>query len=132
MTWLLPSDPVVFFGNFSYLYNVERHDVWQQLVLSKEFLGNVKIGNVADASVGMGFALNDKASLSIGYDQAFIGVTHEAGVKAPGSTKIWLGNLLIGGSYRLNDKRTFNFTLAAGVTRDTPDVLVTIRVPMMF
>lgn len=132
MTWLMPSDPVVFFGNFSYLYNVERHDVWQQLVLSKEFLGNVKIGNVVDASVGMGFALNDKASMSIGYDQSFIGVTHEDGQKAPGSTKIWLGNLLIGSSYRLNEKRTLNFTLAAGVTRDTPDVLVTVRVPMLF
>ena len=132
LTWLLPSDPVVFFGNISYLYNVERHGVWENLVLGKQYLGNVSIGNVADVSIGMGFALNDKASLSIGYDQSFIGVTKEMGQTVPGSTKVWLGQLLIGGSYRLNPKRTINFTLGAGVTRDTPDVLVTVRVPTLY
>lgn len=132
LTWLLPSDPVVFFGNLSYLYNFERHGVWEDLVLGKQYLGNVRIGNVGDVSLGMGFALNDKATLSIGYDQSFIGVTKEMGQTVPGSTKIWLGQLLIGGAYRLSSTRTVNFTLGAGVTRDTPDVLVTVRVPMMF
>ncbi|MEW9570741.1 coiled-coil domain-containing protein [Rhodanobacter sp. Si-c] len=130
MTWLLPSDPVVFFGNLSYLYNFERHGVWEDLVLGRQYLGNVRIGNVGDVSIGMGFALNDKATLSIGYDQSFIGVTKEMGQTVPGSTKIWLGQLLIGGAYRLSPTRTVNFTLGAGVTRDTPDVLVTVRVPM--
>jgi hypothetical protein len=92
----------------------------------------VSVGNVADVSIGMGFALNDKASLSIGYDQSFIGVTKEMGQTVPGSTKVWLGQLLIGGSYRLSPKRTLNFTLGAGVTRDTPDVLMTVRVPMLY
>lgn len=130
MTWLLPSDPVVFFGNLSYLYNFERHGVWEDLVLGRQYLGNVRVGNVGDASLGMGFALNDKATLSIGYDQSIIGVTKEMGQTVPGSTKVWLGQLLIGGAYRLSPARTVNFTLAAGVTHDTPDVLVTVRVPM--
>lgn len=133
LTWLFPSDPVVFFGNFSYLYNVERHNVSENLLLGgKQFLGNVKMGDEADVSVGMGMALNDKASLSIGYDQTFIGTTYESGRKLPGSTKVWLGSLLIGGSYRFNDKRTLNITLGVGVTRDTPDATVIVRVPMMF
>jgi hypothetical protein len=133
MTWLFPSDPVVFFGNLSYLYNVERHGVYEHILLGgTQYVGNVKVGNEADASIGMGMALNDKASLSIGYDQTFIGTTYESGQKLPGSTKIWLGTLLIGGSYRFNEKRTVNFTLGVGVTRDTPDATVTIRVPMMF
>lgn len=133
LTWLLPSDPVVFFGNFSYLYNVERHHVSENILLGgKQFLGNVKMGNEGDVSVGMGMALNDKASLSIGYDQTFIGRTTESGQKLPGSTKVWLGQLLIGGSYRFNDKETLNVTLGVGVTRDTPDATVIVRVPMMF
>ncbi|HUA80197.1 MAG TPA: acetate kinase [Dyella sp.] len=133
VTWLLPSDPVVFFGNLSYLYNVERHNVYENILLGgKQFLGNVKAGNEADISVGMGMALNDKASLSIGYDQTFVGDTRESGVKLPGSTKVWLGSLLIGGSYRFNDKETLNVTLGVGVTRDTPDATVIVRVPMMF
>lgn len=132
LTWLLPSDPVVIFGNLSYTYNFERHNVFENLVVGKQFIGNVKVGNVADASLGLGLAMNDKVSLSLGYDQSFIGVTREAGAKVPGSTKVWLGSLLVGGSYRINPKRTLNFTLAVGVTRDTPDVLMTVRMPMMF
>jgi len=132
LTWLLPSDPVVIFGNLSYMYNFERHNVSENLVVGKQFIGNVKVGNVADASIGVGFAMNDKVSLSLGYDQSFIGVTREAGTKVPGSTKIWLGSLLVGGSYRINPKRTLNFTLGVGVTRDTPDVLMTVRMPMAF
>ena len=133
VTWLFPSDPVVFFGNLSYLYNVERHNVYENILLAgRQYLGNVKMGNEADISIGMGMALNDKASLSIGYDQTFIGTTYESNQKVPGSTKIWLGSLLIGGSYRFNEKRTLNFTLGVGVTRDTPDATVTVRVPMMY
>ena len=133
LTWLFPSDPVVFFGNFSYLYNIERHNVSENILLGgKQFLGNVKMGNEADVSIGMGMALNDKASLSIGYDQTFVGETRESGRKLPGSTKVWLGSLLIGGSYRFNEKRTLNFTLGVGITRDTPDATVIVRVPMMF
>lgn len=133
VTWLFPSDPVVFFGNLSYLYNIERHGVYEHILLGgTQYLGNVKMGNEADVSIGMGMALNDKASLSIGYDQTFIGTTYESGQKIPGSTKVWLGTLLIGGSYRFNEKRTVNFTLGVGVTRDTPDATVTIRVPMMY
>jgi hypothetical protein len=133
LTWLFPSDPVVFFGNFSYLYNVERHNVSENILAGgKQYLGSVKMGNEVDVSIGMGMALNDKASLSIGYDQTFVGSTYESGRKLPGSTKVWLGSLLIGGSYRFNERRTVNFTLGVGVTRDTPDATVIVRVPMMF
>lgn len=133
LTWLFPSDPVVFFGNFSYLYNVERRHVYENILSGgKQYLGSVKMGNEVDVSIGMGMALNDKASLSIGYDQTFVGSTYESGRKLPGSTKVWLGSLLIGGSYRFNDKRTVNFTLGVGVTRDTPDATMIVRVPMMF
>ncbi len=133
VTWLYPSDPVVFFGNFSYLYNIERHDVSRTVLLGgKEFLGTVKAGDIVDASIGMGLALNEKASISIGYDQSWIGQTKLNGNTVAGSSKTVLGTLLIGGSWRINDKRTFNFTLGVGVTRDTPDASVTVRVPMMF
>ncbi len=133
VTWLYPSDPVVFFGNLSYLHNFPRHDVSRTVLGGgKEALGTVRVGDIADVSVGMGLALNDKASISIGYDQSFVGITRQNGKTVPGSAKSVLGTLLIGGSYRLNDRRTMNFTLGVGVTRDTPDATVTVRVPMMY
>ncbi|WP_199536062.1 acetate kinase [Dyella solisilvae] len=133
VTWLYPTDPVVFFGNLSYLYNVPRDNVSRKILLGgTEELGKIKEGNIADVSIGMGLSLNEKASISIGYDQSFVGVTKQNGQTVPGSVKTVLGTLLIGGSWRLNDKRTLNFTLGVGVTRDTPDATVTVRVPMMF
>jgi hypothetical protein len=133
VTWLYPSDPVVFFGNLSYLHNFPRDNVTRNLVLSgKENLGKVKLGDIVDVSIGMGLALNEKASFSIGYDQSFIGTTKQNNQTVPGSAKSVLGTLLIGGSYRFNPKRTVNFTLGVGVTRDTPDATVTVRVPMMY
>jgi hypothetical protein len=36
---------------------------------------------------------------------------------------------LVGMSYRLNPKRTVNVSVGAGLTRDTPDVSITVRVP---
>lgn len=133
VTWLFPSDPVVFFGNLSYLHNFPRHDVSRTVLLGgKEPLGTVRVGDIVDVSVGMGLALNDKASISIGYDQSFVGITKQNGQTVSGSAKSVLGTLLLGGSYRFNDKRSMNFTLGVGVTRDTPDATVTVRVPMMY
>lgn len=131
LTWLLPSDPAVFFGNISYLYNFARHNVSRHVLLGgTEPLGTIKVGNVIDVSVGMGFALNEKASISLGYDQSFIGTTKQNGHTVAGSAKSVLGSLLIGGSYRMSDKRTLNVALGIGVTRDTPDVNLTVRVPI--
>ena len=76
MTWLYPSDPVVFFGNVSYLHNFPRDNVSLTLVGgAKQPLGDVQVGDVYDASIGMGLALNDRALISFGYDQSFVGAT---------------------------------------------------------
>jgi hypothetical protein len=133
VTWLFPSDPVVFFGNVSYLHNFSRSNVTRTVLLGgKEQLGKVKVGDIVDVSVGMGLALNEKTSFSIGYDQSFVGLTRQNGRKVAGSARSVLGTLLIGGSYRFSNKRTLNFSLGVGVTRDTPDATVTVRVPMMY
>jgi hypothetical protein len=131
LTWLYPSDPVVFFGNVSYLHNFERKNVSRHVLLAgTQFLGDVKAGDIADVSIGLGLSLNEKASISIGYDQAFVGRTKQNDHPLPGSARATLGSLLIGGSYRFNDKETLNVTLGVGVTRDTPDSTITVRLPI--
>jgi hypothetical protein len=133
MTWLYPSDPVVFFGNVSYLHNFPRDDVSLTLVGgAKQPLGDVQVGVVYDASIGMGLALNDRALISFGYDQSFVGATRANGRTLAGSTRTVLGSLLVGGSYRINDHRSLNVALSLGVTRDTPDVTLIVRLPMTF
>jgi hypothetical protein len=133
LTWLFPSDPAVFFGSVSYLHNVKRRDV-SRLVLGgeREFLGEIKPGAAVGFNFGIGLALNDKASFSLGYDHSSIGRTTQGGVTVPGSVRTQLGTLLLGYSYRLSEKRTLNVSVGAGLTRDTPDVSLTVRIPTSF
>ncbi|MFC3549514.1 acetate kinase [Lysobacter cavernae] len=133
VTWLYPSDPVVFFGSFSYVYNFERDNVSRTVLGGvTEELGDVKIGDILGFNLGMGLALNEKASISLGYDQNIVGKTKQNGEDAPGSVRVVLGTLLLGGTYRFNERVSLNVALGVGVTRDTPDVTLTARVPISF
>lgn len=141
LTWLYASDPVVFFGSFSYLYNFKREDVSRTVLTgapdgfpqtTTELIGEVEAGNIFGLNVGVGLALNEKAAISFGYDQSIVGETKQNGQDVPGSVRTILGTLVIGGSYRFNDRANLNVALGVGVTRDTPDVSLAVRVPIMF
>jgi hypothetical protein len=122
LTAIFPSDPAVFFGNVSYLANIRR-----------DFggtIGSIDPGDVAGFTVGMGLALNEKASFSIGYDHATIFRTKQNGAIVPNTTSIQLGSLLLGLSYRLSPKKVLSFTLGAGLTQEAPNVQLTFRLPM--
>jgi hypothetical protein len=132
LTWLFPSDPVVFFGNFSYLHSFGKDESLTLLNGETEFLGNIQPGDIWGFNIGMGLSLNEKASVSIGYDQSIVLPTSQQGQTVPGSVRVVLGTLLIGYSYRVTPKTTLNFSIGAGLTRDTPDLTLTLRVPMSF
>ncbi len=133
LTWLFPSDPAVFFGNLSYLHNFKRDNV-QRLVRNniREPLGELEPGPIIGFNFGMGLALNEKASLSLGYDHSTVGRMKQNGRTVPGSVRTQLGTLLLGYSYRFNEKRSLSVAVGAGVTRDTPDVSLTVRMPFNF
>ena len=50
----------------------------------------------------------------------------------PGSVRVTLGTLLVGYSYRFSKRYTLNVSVGAGLTRDTPDLQVTVRLPITF
>lgn len=141
ITWLYASDPVVFFGSLSYLHNFERDDV-SRTVLSgapegypqttTEPMGTVDAGDIIGFNLGMGLALNERAAVSFGYDQSIVDRTRQNGEDAPGAVRVVLGTLVIGGSYRLSERTSLNVALGVGVTRDTPDVSLAVRMPIGF
>ena len=133
LTWLFPSDPAVFFGGFSYTYNFKRSGV-SRLVLNgeREFIGDVEPGGIFGVNFGMGLALNDKSSFSMGVDLNSVGRTRQNGVPLATSVRTQLASLLMGYSYRYTDKTTFSVTVGAGLTRDTPDLTLNLRIPMSF
>jgi hypothetical protein len=125
MTWILPSDPAVLFGSVSYLYNIKR-DVGNGF-------GTVSPGNAIGFNFGMGLSLNEKFSISVGYDHSSVGAPRQEGnftnVLAVAST-VQLGTLLLGGSYRLSRFTTVNVSVGVGVTRNAPDLQLTLRIPL--
>jgi hypothetical protein len=133
VTWLFPTDPAIFFGSVSYIHTFKRSNV-SRLILEgqREPNGELAPGGVIGFNFGMGLSLNDKASLSIGYDHSSIARMRQNGAPVPGSVRTQLGTLLVAYSYRLSDKKTWNISVGAGVTRDTPDVSLTVRLPMSF
>lgn len=132
LTLLYPADPAVFFGSISYQHNIKRSDVSMNTTNGPVHIGDVAPGKVFGFNFGMGLALNDRSSFSIGYDHSSVGKTKINGTTALNSVTTQLGTLLIGYSHRLNKTTSLNVSVGAGVTRDTPDVQLSVRLPMTF
>ena len=132
LTALFASDPAVFFGTVSYLHSFARSGVVRQTDNGPEDIGKIQPGGVFGFNFGMGLGLNEKSSFSIGYDHSSVGKTLQNGTAAADSVRVQLGTLLLGYSYRLSPQRTLSVSLGAGLTRDTPDVTLTVRVPITF
>lgn len=132
-TWLFPSDPAVFFGGISYTHNFGRSNVSRRVLDGQqEFIGSIKPGNVWGINFGMGLALNERSSFSMGVDLNSVGRTKQNGVPVASSVRTQLSSLLLGYSYRYSQKTTLNVTVGAGLTRDTPDLTLSVRLPMSF
>lgn len=131
-TVLFPSDPAVFFGTVSYLYNFSRNNVSQKLTSGSVEIGKVEQDGIFGLNFGMGLGINEKSSFSIGYDLASVGRTKINGETAPGSVRVQLGTLLLGYSYRLDPQKSLNISLGVGATGDTPDTTLTVRMPFTF
>ncbi len=136
LTVLIPSDPAVFFGGISYQYSFERSNVVPNVVDADPLAAayaKIQPGGVIGFNFGMGLALNERSSFSIGYDHLSVGRTKATnlldGSKAESTPRVQLGTLLLGYSYKLNPQRTLNLSVGVGVTRDTPDLNLTLRMP---
>jgi hypothetical protein len=124
ITAIFPSDPVVFYGNVGYLYNMSEN-------LGGNF-GEIDPGDSISGSFGMGFSLNDRSSFSLGYGHDTVFKTEQNGQKLPRSNILQIGSLDLGFSYRLYDNYNLNFNVGAGLTEDAPDVRLSMRTPVSF
>ena len=133
ITALLPSDPAVFFGSITYTHNIARDNISRTLVNDqKQYIGKIEPGDVFGFNFGMGLAINDKSSFSLGYDHSSVETTKVNDEVSAGSVRTQLGTLLLGYSHRFSPKTSLNVSVGAGLTRDTPDLSLTVRLPITF
>jgi hypothetical protein len=126
---VLPADPAVFYGGISYLWNMKR-DV--DKTVAGNFIGEVDPGDAVDIHLGMGLALNERSSFSLGYEHTWIDKNTVSTLPDTIETSTQLASLLLGYSYSLNKTTNLNLSIGAGLTNDTPDTQVTLRLPMRF
>jgi hypothetical protein len=129
VSFLLPSDPVVIYGGLSYFWHIAR-DIDREI--GDVFVGKVDPGDAIAGNVGFGFALNPRFSFSLGYRHNFIFPTEsELGDTIQRSNKLHVGQFNFGLSYRVTAKQTVNLGFEFGVTKDAPDVSITLRSPFV-
>lgn len=135
VTVLFPTDPAVLFGNLGYLFALEE-DVNKTFAVSggsPQTVGTFDPGDAVRMSFGMAYAINSAASFTLGYKHDFIQRTETEinGVNLV-SSSLDVGALLLGFSYRFNERTSLNTNLELGATADAPDVSLTVRVPYAF
>lgn len=129
ITVIAPSDPAVFFVNLGYLWNVKR-SVDKQ-VSNNRTVTDVDPGDAIRLGVGMGLALNEKVSFSVGYQHDWIMGTKTTFTDAEfDSESLSVGSLSFGVNWQMSDTTALNVSVGVGVTEDAPDVRLMARVPI--
>ncbi|MCR6631838.1 MAG: transporter [Magnetospirillum sp.] len=128
ITLIAPSDPAVFYANIGYLWNMEA-DIDKQI--GNRVVQKVDPGDAIRFGAGMGLALNEKVSFSIGYQHDWILKTtttfDDGKVDSP---SLSVGSLTFGVNWQMSDSSALSVSVAVGVTEDAPDVRLMARVPI--
>ncbi|MDE3207882.1 MAG: hypothetical protein KGL58_03460, partial [Pseudomonadota bacterium] len=125
-------DPAILFADINYYHNFSRH--FQDISTAPGVVapGDIELGDSIEADIGTAFALNDKMSLSLSYQEQ---VTKSAKTRLDGQS--WQGItgssanaavMNIGATYATTPNNAFVFNLGAGLTPDAPNVLVGLKV----
>lgn len=128
-------DPMVVFGNISYFRNFKRSfaDIDEN---PGDQPGRVDIGNALQFGAGLAFALNDKSSLSFSYSQRLVERSRlrlegQDWQRVVGSqANVALVNL--GATFSLSPSLSLITTVGIGLTDDSPNMVLGIRIPYRF
>lgn len=142
VTAILPTEPAVLFGTVGYTYNLAK-DVNTRIPPVE--ISRVDPGDAVNLSAGIGLALNDRTSLSLGYAHSWaFGTTtwtralDERTQEPVGETirttsrDLQIGRFLFGVTQRFAPRVNVNWSVEVGATQDAPDVRTLLRVPIAF
>ena len=130
VTLLYPSDPAVLFTNIGYLYNFPDD---ANTIIGGARIGRVDPGDSIRLSTGIGLALNERLSLSLGYSYDYVlATTTEINGVDQESAPISVAAFNFGTSYKISDSVSITTVTSIGATEDAPDTRVVVRVPYRF
>lgn len=124
LTVMYPSDPAVFYGSIDYMWTIEE-DVGHGY-------GDYDPGDIFGFNVGVGLALNDKASISFGYDHSIVGRAQHNASSSNEASVTQVGSFFVGGSHKLAENMSLNLSVGLGATEFAPDVQITTSVSLSY
>jgi len=116
------SDPSVIFGSINYTWNIKR-DI--------DDFAEVDPGDSIGFSIGTAIALSYQTAINFAYEQGITFKMKQNGQEVP-ATFLNTSTLKTGFTWALNERTSIDFSVGVGLTSDTPDVTVTLRVPYTF
>jgi len=133
LSFVYPNEPGVLFGNLRYTWNIPSVVNETQPGSEEDAsYGKIDPGDVIGGSMGLGLAINDRVSLSLSYDHAYVLKTRQNGEFVDGSVPLQIGTLGAGLTWRRSRRSSYSFFLGVGVTDDAPDVSLGIRIPTSY
>jgi hypothetical protein len=125
------SDPVVFFGNLGYTYNMPaNHTVSANDPTNPgaTTIGHFNPGGAVEFQLGSILALNPELSMTVGWDQRFTRATQLNGTDIPASYLVE-GTLRLGTSYMYAPGKLVDLSFGVGLTPDTPNLQFSVGIP---
>ncbi len=131
LTVLYPSAPGVWFANLQYIYNVPARTAIQSTGGGPAVEENLAPGGAIAATFGFGFAVNDRMSLTLSYQQEHNFASAENGSTIPGSSYDF-GTFNFGMGYQITQKIGLNVGVGIGAGPNAPAAKILIEVPIRF
>jgi hypothetical protein len=128
LTLIYPTDPAVLFASVRYIWNIGRTVALQSEQGGAAIPASLDPGDGVGLNVGLGFALNETTSFSIGYEHVHVLPSLANGRRIAGSSYD-VGTFNFGLSHRLSDRLSMNVGVSVGATGNAPDMRLLVRLP---
>ncbi|MCL1035813.1 transporter [Shewanella submarina] len=128
-------DPAIVFFNLNYGVNLpqEFDDITGQAGIVP---GEIDLGDYIDYSVGLAFAVSERMSLGMSFNQRFFSKTKQRVEGGPWESiprsDTNTATLGLGATLALTDSLSMVTSIGAGLTEDTPDYQISLRFPYRF
>jgi hypothetical protein len=131
VTVLLPTAPGVLFANLQYVHNFGRAQKIQDRAGGPPTPVNLQPGESPSITFGIGFALNDRAALTLSYQQTHVFAAYANGREIPGSPYSY-GTFNFGLGYQISQALRLNLSVGIGAGPNTPAAKVLFELPYKF
>jgi hypothetical protein len=131
LTVLLPTAPGVLFANLQLQHNLARTQPIQNLAGGPATPVNLQPGESPAITFGIGFALNDRAALTLSYQQTHVFTAYANGQPITGSPYSF-GTFNFGLGYQISQSTRLNLSVGIGAGPNTPAAKVLFELPYKF